>query len=236
MVESTLATVFLLGLLSGVHCAGMCGGIVAALSMQSTASGRTHTLHIAYNAGRIASYGITGASVGALGSMSLLLDDVFPAQLALRVFANLLLIALGLYLLGFPQWLAPLERTGARLWRRIQPFMRRLLPADTLPRAFFAGMVWGWLPCAMVYSVLGFALAAGSALRGASVMLAFGLGTLPHLLAVGFAVQRLGGLRARRRMRLTAGVLVVVLGLIGFLTAQHASHAPDTPALLRTPW
>jgi uncharacterized protein len=235
MLESTLAAVFLLGLLGGVHCAGMCGGIVAALSMPGGSSRATRKLHFAYNAGRIASYGIAGAIVGALGSMSLLLDAVFPVQLALRTFANLLLIALGLYLLGFPRLLAPLERVGARVWGRIQPLTRRLLPADTAPRAFVVGMVWGWLPCAMVYSVLGSALAAGGAFAGTAIMLAFGLGTLPNLLAAGLLLRRLSALRANRRMRRVAGLLVVALGLIGLLIAQHATHAPALTALLKTP-
>jgi hypothetical protein len=222
MTFAILGALFLTGLLGGVHCAGMCGGIVAALAGQG---GRQRiSLHLTYSAGRITSYAAAGALAGAAGGLGLLLDGVLPVQLALYVLANLLLIGLGLYLAGVPGAVGWMERAGALLWRRLQPFTRRLLPADTLPRALGLGLLWGWLPCGLVYAVLGTALLTGSALDGAAVMLAFGLGTVPNLVLAGFAARSLGSMTRKRPVRIAAGTLVLGFGVFGLANAATLSE------------
>ncbi len=219
MPDSGYIAVFLVGLLGGTHCVGMCGGIVGALAAGLPAGRRQWPLALAYNLGRISGYALAGAALGAVGSAGLLLEDVLPVQLALYVLANLMLIALGLYLLGVPQGLTFLERGGQRLWARLQPLTRRFLPADTVARAYPLGLVWGFLPCGMVYSVLSMALLTGSALRGASLMLAFGLGTLPNLLAAGLLLRRFRDLAQARAVRAASGLLVLGFGAWGLFNA-----------------
>lgn len=182
MPDSGFLALFLVGLLGGTHCVGMCGGIVGALSMGGAPR---LSLHLAYNAGRITSYAVAGGLVGALGGASLALAGQLPLRIALYLLANLMLIALGLYLMGLTRALAFSERLGQNLWRRIQPSTRRFLPAHSITQAFPLGLLWGWLPCGLVYSALATALTAGSASKGALLMLAFGLGTLPNLLLAG---------------------------------------------------
>lgn len=192
MPDSGFLAVFLVGLLGGTHCIGMCGGIVGALTVQMPGTRqRSWPLHLAYNAGRISSYGIAGAVMGSVGSLGLLLNNLLPVQMALYVTANLMLLVLGLYLLGVTRPLALAERLGLRLWGHIQPYTRRFLPARSVTQAFPLGMLWGWLPCGLVYSILTMALMSGSAGRGAMTMLAFGLGTLPNLLLAGLLLKRL---------------------------------------------
>lgn len=217
MPFAILGAVFVTGLLGGVHCVGMCGGIVTAFAGQSGAS--RWPLHLLYNLGRIGSYALAGAIAGTAGSIGLLLNDMLPVQQSLYVLANLMLIAMGLYLAGMTRVAAALERAGLVLWRRIQPVTRRLLPADTLPRAFGLGMLWGWLPCGLVYAVLASALVSGNALSGAAVMLAFGLGTLPNLMVAGLAMRRLTLVRQARPLRLAAGALVLGFGVYGLAHA-----------------
>jgi hypothetical protein len=213
---------FLTGLLGGVHCAGMCGGIVTALA--GDAGSRRTSLQLAYHVARMASYATAGALAGALGSLGLLLDGMLPVQLALYVLANAMLIALGLYLTGAWRVLAGLERIGLAAWRHVQPLTRRLLPADTLPRALGLGLLWGWLPCGLVYAVLATALLTGNALDGVAIMAAFGLGTLPNLLLVALAARRYaGGLRAKP-VRVTAGGLVLAFGVYGLAHAATLSE------------
>jgi len=171
MSESSYLALFLVGLLGGTHCIGMCGGIVGALSM---GAGSRPSLHLAYNAGRIASYTAAGAVAGALGGASLALSGQLPVRIVLFMLANLMLVALGLYLMGATRALAFTERFGQKLWRHLQPLSKRFLPARTVAQAFPLGLVWGWLPCGLVYSALVTALTSGSALRGAGMMLAFG--------------------------------------------------------------
>lgn len=215
MPELSLFAALLVGLLGGVHCAGMCGGLVGAFSLQLPGQGPRATYHLAANLGRIASYALAGGIAGALGGTSLFLQKLFPVEQALYVLAQLMLILLGLYLAGFAQTVLVLEKLGGGLWKKLQPLLRRLLPIRTLPQAFAAGAVWGWLPCGLVYSVLITALASGDAARGALTMAAFGLGTLPNLLAMGLFASRLQPLLQARGVRVTAGVVVMALGVIG---------------------
>lgn len=214
MPDSGFLALFLVGLLGGTHCVGMCGGIVGALVMGAPAR---WSMLLAYNSGRILSYGVAGAIAGALGAASLGLEGQVPARLMLYLLANVMLIALGFYLLGVTQALAFTERAGQKLWRFLQPLTRRFLPARTVGQAFPLGLLWGWLPCGLVYSALASALSAGSAERGALLMLAFGLGTLPNLLLAGILLARLNEFVRRPVVRVVSGLLVLGFGLYGLL-------------------
>lgn len=209
---SAYLALFLVGLLGGTHCIGMCGGIVGAL----TAGGELRSaIHLAYNAGRLCSYALAGALVGALGEASLALSGQWFWRIALFVLANLMLVALGLHLCGATRWLAFVEQSGQKLWRHIQPHSRRFLPARSVRQAFPLGMLWGWLPCGLVYSALATALSSGSALRGAGLMLAFGAGTLPGLLMAGLLAARLRDYVRLSGVRFFAGLLILGFGLWG---------------------
>jgi sulfite exporter TauE/SafE len=214
MIEFSLLTALLAGLLGGVHCVGMCGGIVAAFSFRADGTQPPFRMHLAYNLGRIASYAIFGALAGALGA-SLKLAGFMPVQTLLYVLAQFVMILLGLYLAGFNRWVLVFERAGGALWRVVQPLFRRLLPVRSLPQALLAGMAWGWLPCGLVYSVLVSALAAGSAPSGAALMLAFGLGTLPNLLGMGLFARQLQPFMQRVWVRRAAGLTVAGFGVWG---------------------
>lgn len=216
MTDIPYFPLFLVGLLGGAHCVGMCGGIVGALSMGSA---QRWSLHLAYNLGRILSYALAGALAGLLGGASMVLSGQLPVRLVLFVLANLMLVALGLYLLGATASLALIERAGQRLWARIQPFSRRFLPARTPAQAFPLGVLWGWLPCGLVYSALATALTSGSSAQGAGLMLAFGLGTLPNLLLAGLLLAQLREFVARPWVRFGAGALVMGYGLYGLWVA-----------------
>ncbi|AXA94814.1 sulfite exporter TauE/SafE family protein [Massilia sp. YMA4] len=231
MMSLNLLPVFVVGLAGSVHCIGMCGGIVGALSAgaprrtipivpaNGTAvlaladSGVARVL--AYNAGRIGSYMVAGALAAGLVNGAASLARIAAWQGFAYLLANFMLIALGLYLMDAWRGLAHVEQAGKMLWRRVQPLMRPLLPMDTLPKAFALGGLWGWVPCGMVYSVLLTALLSGSAAGGAAVMLVFGLGTLPMLLALGLAGTRLRAMLQQRRVRLACGLLVLAFGLLG---------------------
>ena len=221
MPDSGFLAVFLVGLLGGVHCAGMCGGVVSALSLQAPRDsvGPSWPVHLAYNLGRITSYATAGAVMGALGSLGLLLNNALPVQMTLYVVANLMMIALGLYLTGITGALAFTERVGQRLWRRVQPLTRRFLPVRGPAQAFPLGMLWGWLPCGMVYSVLAMALLTGSATRGAATLIAFGLGTLPNLMLAGLLLVRFRNFAQTPALRMGSGLVVLAFGAWGLFNA-----------------
>lgn len=211
MLGSTEISLFVVGLLGGVHCIGMCGGIVGALSLGQ--SGRL-SLQLAYNAGRIFSYCAAGALAGWVGE-GVAVAAQWPGRLLLFVVANLMLIAMGAYLLGAVRPLALLEALGGRFWRRLQPLTRRYLPVRNWRQALPLGALWGWLPCGLVYSALTTAMASGSPAKGTLTMLAFGLGTLPNLLLAGVLLTTMQAVVRQRWLRGLAGVLVLAFGLYG---------------------
>lgn len=215
MPEVSLISALLVGLLGGTHCVGMCGGIVGALSLQMPANVPQWRFHLAYNLGRLASYGAAGALVGAAGASSMMLSNMLPIKLVLYLLANLMLIALGLYLAGMSHLVIQIERFGSAIWQRLQPYSRHLLPVKSVGQAFGLGALWGWVPCGLVYSMLVSAMASGSATDGGMMMLAFGLGTLPNLLAMGYFARQLKNFMQHKGVRLAAGLLVAGFGVLG---------------------
>ena len=215
--DGSLITAFLVGLLGGVHCVAMCGGIVSTLTMGLPRSVRGSLaaqmpFQLAYNAGRVAGYTLAGALTGALGTLMLRVIPLQQAQRVLFGLAALIMIALGLYLGGWWRGLAWLERAGAPLWRCLEPLGRRMLPVRSPWQALGLGLVWAWIPCGLVYSVLIWSVAAGSAGRGAALMLAFGMGTLPNLLGISLLAGAAARLGEQAWMRRGAGLLVLVFG------------------------
>ncbi len=251
MLDTSLLSVFLVGLLGGLHCAGMCGGIVGAMTLgaarrrsgaasdalaaiavtvQATApqgrgpsTGNWQRL-IAFNAGRVLTYVLAGALVGGIGSTAWLTARLLPVQQAAFVLANLTLIALGLYLSGALRSIAILETAGRGLWRRVGPTAARSLRATHAQQAFAAGMLWGLVPCGMVYAVLVAALTSGSAAQGGLLMAAFGAGTLPNLLALGWSAGKAARWLDRRWLKLSAGALIVFFGVAGLLRLDPLAH------------
>lgn len=206
-----LVSALILGLLGGGHCLGMCGGLMGALTLAIPAEQRAQRLQllIAYNLGRIFSYATAGLLLGMAGWA--LANS--PAAMLMRVVAALLLIAMGLYLAGWWSGLTRIEALGRGLWRYIQPLTRRFMPVTSLPRALLLGGLWGWLPCGLVYSTLLWAASQGDALDSAALMLAFGIGTMPVLLATGMAAERMTTLLRKQGVRMAGGILVILFGL-----------------------
>ncbi len=206
-----LISAFILGLLGGGHCLGMCGGLMGALTFAIPPEQKAQRLRLllAYNLGRILSYAAAGLLLGVVG---VALTNS-PAAMLLRVVAAVLLICMGLYLAGWWSGLTRIEGLGRGLWRHIQPLASRLLPVTSLPRALLLGTLWGWLPCGLVYSTLLWAASQGSAVDSALLMLTFGLGTWPVLLATGLAAERITRLLRLRGVRVAGGLLIMLYGL-----------------------
>ncbi len=229
MSAAALSAIFLVGLLGGAHCIGMCGGIVTALTVRMPGEKPRLTLHFAYHAGRLTTYAAAGAFAGSIGSAALLLNGLLPMQIVLYVIAQLMLVALGLYLLGVSRYLDVFERAGRVFWRRVQPLAATLFPIRSAPMGYAVGLLWGLLPCGLVYSVLVTALVTGSAANGALAMLAFGAGTLPGLLAVGVLLPALQRVRRAQIVRQAAGGIVVAFGLLGLAHAGELERLAANP-------
>jgi uncharacterized protein len=223
MTLASLSAAFFLGLFSSAHCVGMCGGIMGALSMAVPAKDvrRRWLILVGYNIGRITSYALMGFLAGTFAQQL-----SWGASTMLRWLAGLLLIAMGLYLANWWRGLTYLETGGRYLWAYLQPLGKALMPVDSVSKGLLLGGIWGWLPCGLVYSALGYAMAQGNAAGGAAIMLAFGLGTLPSVLATGIAAQQVAHILQRRHLRLMFALAIILFGiwtLIGGGT-HHAGH------------
>lgn len=208
-----LLTALALGLLGGGHCIGMCGGLMGALTLAIPAQQRhgwpLWRILLSYNLGRISSYTLAGALLGSFG-WALQGMGLGPV---LRTIAGLLMICMGLYLANWWSGLTRIESLGRGLWRHIEPRARRLLPVQRPGQALLLGALWGWLPCGLVYSSLVWASSHGSGATSALLMLAFGIGTLPTLLATGAAADKLTALLRKRSLRIGAASLIIAFGL-----------------------
>jgi sulfite exporter TauE/SafE len=170
---------------------------------------------------------LLGQQVGAL--------KIFGSFPVGRVVGGVFMILFGFYLAGWWRALLVLEKAGAHLWKHLEPLGRRFIPVHSGGQAFMLGLVWGWLPCGMVYAVLALALASGSVLYGGLVMLVFGLGTLPLMIAMGFAIGTLTRVLQGRILRILAGVMVMLFGLYTLVLApprhdHHGQSVPEEPA------
>ena len=222
---------FMLSLLGGLHCAGMCGGFIGALQMNRPASVSASRIAAGYHLGRLTSYCAAGALVGLIGG-SLYAADVLPLQVVLLVIGSLMLLAIGAAMFGRQRWLKRIEPLGAWLWRGIGPLARRVYPPRSAAQSFAAGLAWGWIPCGMVYAALPLALLAGGPAQGALVMLAFGLGTLPNLVVVDVVTVHAGAVgpggalaRIRPLLRPVAGAVIIVFAASGLAHAARVAGA-----------
>ncbi|RYY74070.1 MAG: sulfite exporter TauE/SafE family protein [Gammaproteobacteria bacterium] len=225
LISSVFFPLFIMGLVSSAHCIGMCGGIMGALTMaipQNAKASRSLIL-VAYNLGRICSYTVMGALAG-----------LFAEQFAalgggpiLRILAGTLLVAMGLYLADWWRGLTKLEVLGRYLWAYIQPVGKRLMPVNTPAKALLLGGIWGWLPCGLVYSALALAMTQPAPSLAAGAMLAFGLGTLPAVLAAGVAAQQLTRILQQPKLRAGLALIIIAFGvwtIWGSLGHAHGHH------------
>jgi sulfite exporter TauE/SafE len=218
VIEYNVGGAFIVGLMGAAHCFGMCGGLIGAFSTNIPNNGQSRLANqlrflLSYNLGRITSYTLAGALVGGSASALGQLFDADIYLLCLRIFAGFMMILTGLYIAQIWFGIVHIEKVGKVLWRYLQPLTRKVLPIKHPHQALLAGMVWGWLPCGLVYSTLTWSVASGSALQGALIMLAFGLGTLPALFAAGMAAKTLAQWVQKRAVRLLSGLLLVLFGL-----------------------
>ena len=216
--QPLLVAGMLLGLSSSLHCFGMCSGIAASLhfaaelgSDRPARSLLATTLLI--NGGRIAGYMIAGAIVGGVGSGVFGAFDHATAHAVLRWAAAAALGWIGLSMLDVLPLPAGLYRVASRVSRGMDAAAR----ATRLPQAaglVLSGTVWGFLPCAMVYAALFYAMFSGSWLGGTVVMAGFGLGTLPVMVATGLGLPLLRRRAASAWLRTSVGLAILVVGVV----------------------
>jgi sulfite exporter TauE/SafE len=217
-----LLSLLTLGLVSGAHCIGMCGGIMGALTMAIPADARSKRwlILVAYNVGRILSYGVMGLLAGMFAEQF----SALGGGTILRILAGVLLITMGLYLADWWRGLTKLEMLGRYVWVYIQPLGKQLMPVDTLPKALLLGALWGWLPCGLVYAALAMSMTQPAPALAASAMLAFGVGTLPAVLAAGVAAQQLTRILQQRQVRLGLALVVIGFGVWTIWGAVGHTH------------
>ena len=229
MPHAAMLAALAAGLLGGLHCLAMCGAYVALAQRPGGVAPLLRKRELIAqallaHAARIATYVALGALAGALGGAAFP-GALSPWQRALYVIANLALVALAFAIARGRASATPLEALGARAYARLLPHTGPLLRGRGAPGRVALGVVWGLTPCALVYGVLPLALLSGGAWQGAAIMLAFGLGTLPNLVAAGWIVARVKPHLASRRVRFAAALVVAAFGVAGLARALFASDA-----------
>tara|TARA_R110000822_G_scaffold159476_24_gene299532 strand:- start:56637 stop:57362 length:726 start_codon:yes stop_codon:yes gene_type:complete len=224
----SVTAMLVIGLMGAGHCAGMCGGIVAALGFATDDNRSRWPILLSYNLGRITSYGVLGALVGLLGYFGQQFLYIGPW---LRAIAGILLILMGMYLAGWWRVLAWLEKAGQHLWRRLQPLSNGLFQVRSVRKGFLYGMLWGWLPCGLVYSALAYAATSATPVTGAAAMMAFGVGTLPAMLAGGLFSSQLRDWLQGKLLRVIMAVILIIFGGWTFWSALSHTHFSDGETL-----
>jgi uncharacterized protein len=236
MIDSgviSLGAAFVAGVAGSTHCFAMCGGMAGALGLRAraTAAGPAAAFVNAstFQAGRIGGYASVGALFGLAGAALQSMFDLLRIGAALRIASGVLLILIALRILVRWNALTVLERLGARFWSNVQPLAQRAARGEGRVRALMLGVLWGWLPCGLVYSMLAFAAASGDAGSGAAIMAAFGAGTLPSMLTASLLAAQIQQILAQRWPRVMSGVLLLLFGvwMIGapLLSVPGARHA-----------
>ena len=220
--ESLYLSAFIMGLLGSTHCAGMCGGVVSALTIGIEPTQRTQKISaylLSYNSGRILSYMVAGAAIAAIGSLLSGMAGGMVIRQAFILLSATLMILLGLYLSGWwPSAILKIEQAGAVIWRRIEPLAKQWVPIRSISQALVAGLLWGWLPCGLVYTALLWSMSAESITQGALIMGSFGLGTLPALFGLGLLSGKLATYLQQNWVRRSAGIMVGTFGLYQLTT------------------
>ncbi|MDG3088141.1 sulfite exporter TauE/SafE family protein [Vibrio hannami] len=202
----------MIGVLGSAHCMGMCGGIASAIGLTSVSKSGKLLTPLFYNFGRLISYTLTGAVIGgAVASASQIATD-FAVLNWLRLLSAVVMIVLALYIGNWWQGLLTVEKLGQHIWKYISPVTTKLLPLKSPVYAVPLGFLWGWLPCGLVYSTLTWAAVSGSAMNGGFIMLAFGIGTLPAMLAVGVGAGYIKNIRNSATFRKVGALILLCYG------------------------
>ena len=223
----TVFAALVLGLLASGHCMLMCGGISMALGVATAKDdqGRPRrSLLLGYQLGRILSYSLAGLLIGTIGGVVIALLDIERVRLTLRFASAAALLLAALVMLGVLR--DPGSSLGRKLWPKLAPLGRRLMPVTSLPRAMAFGALWGWMPCGFVYTILLVAALSAQPLQSAAVMAAFGLGTLPAMLATSWGAPRLLQLSSKPRLRQSAGYVLLACSALTLASPLLIGHAP----------
>ena len=213
---------FAMGLFSSMHCIGMCGSIIGTLTLSLKPEIRSNKallfpFVLNYNMGRIASYAIAGALAGVVESILTMPLGEGHGHRFLQLLSAVIMTSAGLYIAGWFPRFAYIEKAGARFWKRIEPFGRRLIPVQTRMQAFLFGTVWGWLPCGLVYAALALSATTGDIVHSALTMFSFGLGTLPAVMGVGIMTTTLARLSRMHYFKQAVGLMMIALALLAAL-------------------
>ncbi|PTQ88497.1 sulfite exporter TauE/SafE family protein [Agitococcus lubricus] len=220
-----IVTALAQGFFGSPHCLGMCGGIVSALSfaLAKQSPSQRLILQTSYHLGRLLSYSFLGLVIGFAGKG--LLTPLFEQQW-LYALTGVVMVMVGLYLTGWWRGLDRLERLGASIWQAMSPLRKRFMPINSMGRALAAGMLWGFLPCGLVYSALLLAFTSANTQTASLTMLAFGIGTLPMMLLAGSTAGVLKQKLQQQGWRTANALLIIGFGLWTLMRAfmQHDTH------------
>lgn len=223
---------FLMGVFSSMHCIGMCGSIIGTLTLSLKREIRSDKRRLVpfilnYNVGRITSYTIAGLLTGVVEFILTMPLGEGHGHRLLQILSAVIMTGAGLYIAGWFPYFAYIEKSGSRFWKILEPYGRKLIPVETLKQAFLFGMVWGWIPCGLVYTSLALAATTGDIVKSGLTMLFFGAGTLPAVMGVGIMTGILTRLSRMHRFKQVVGLLLIALAVFAafpWLNPMRVDH------------
>lgn len=249
MTTESLSALLVASLLLGVggapHCAGMCGGIASSFSFaipEPLRQGRKLWVWQGlFSAGRVTTYTAMGAVAGALSHQ--LLSRLPAPNMAIGLgLSAIFMLLLAAHFAGKQAGLHLVEAAGKRLWQRIQPATRGLMPVDQPLKAYLLGVLWGWLPCGLIYSALALAATSGTAISGALIMAVFGIVTVFPVATTGVIASRLTQFRKGMWPQISVAIALIMALLFAYFAwqasvhpHQHGAHTTPSSTLNTSP-
>ena len=222
ILSSPIFIAFFIGLFSSLHCVTMCGSIIGTLSYSLKPEIRQDkskmiSFIFSYNLGRILSYMLAGFIIGSLESLLTLPLGEQHGHKFLQVVSAFIITGAGFYIAGWFPSFAYIEKTGSYFWKTIEPYGRKLIPVSSLQQAILFGMVWGWIPCGLVYTAVALAATSGDITISTLTMLSFGLGTLPAVMGSGIVSSFITRLTSLQKTKQVVGMLLVLVAIYSLL-------------------
>ena len=216
---------FLVGLVGSLHCIGMCGPIAIALPVPDSSNLSFFTGRILYNLGRVVTYSFLGAILGLLGGRIALVG----AQQVVSIILGVVIIIAVLLPQKYKNYFAQ-HLIVQKLAQPLKENIGILFKKGTFSAMFLIGILNGFLPCGLVYVALAGAIASGNAISGASVMILFGLGTVPAMFAATIFGKFIN-VGIRTKIRKAVPVLAIILGVIFILRGMNLGISYLSPKL-----
>lgn len=212
-----------MGLTGSVHCLTMCGSLSVALGF-SIPKQKTFWLYALFvSLGRVFGYGLIGLLANLLTQSIVVASS--GTVFYLSMLSGVLIVGIGLHIANISNIVTKLEKLGTFIDIWLAPLKKKLMPIDTIPKCLAYGLLWGFLPCGLVYTALSLAIVSPSPITAFSVMTIFGLATLPTVVGMTVFSNHLSRIFSHSYTKIILGLIITFAGLYQISNAFYKLNA-----------